>query len=462
MELLIKNGYVVTSQSSFHADVLIVNGRIAAVGTALTAQNAGCQVIDAAGLMVLPGAIDAHTHLEMEMMGGKTFSADSYESGTRAAACGGVTTVFDYTLQEKGGSILSMIEERRSLCEPSACVDYAFHGGISDVNDESLCEMADVVRYGVPSFKAYMAYDFGLNDEELYRVLKRSREIGALITVHAENRGMIAANVDQFMKAGTMDAYHHYLSRPEIVEEEADFRAIALARAAGAPLYIVHLASEGGTKLVHEARMEGIPVFAETCPQYLNFTSDVYRQENGVRFLCSPPIKGKKSRQALWEALIRGDIQTVATDHCPSQLYEKEWGREDFTKAPNGCMGIENLYPYMLSEANHGHISFQKAVEVCSTNVAKIFGCAPRKGVIQPGADADIVLYDPKKEFVIKNENMHSDIDYTIWEGVKLKGYPVMTMVRGNIVYRDGEFVGHPGLGKFVKRRPISFKTPAV
>lgn len=461
-ELLIKNGLVVNAGSSVKADVHVVNGRIAAVGTGLKPETPGCEVIDATGLLVLPGAIDAHTHLEMEMMGGKCASADSYESGTRAGACGGVTTVFDYTLQDKGGSILDMIKERQALCEPSAYIDYCFHGGISDVNDASLAEMADAVRYGVPSFKTYMAYDFGLSDADLFRVLKRSKEVGALITVHAENRGMVEANVEEFKKIGATDVWHHYLSRPEACEAEADFRAMLLAKEAGAPLFIVHLANEEGVALYREARKNGYPIFAETCPHYLNFTSDVYKRPDGIRFICSPPIKGKKSREALWDAIVSGDITTIATDHCPSQTFEKDWGKDDFTKAPNGLMGIENMYPYMLSEAGRGRISYERAVELCSTNVAKVFGLAPKKGMLVPGADADIVLYDPKKEFTITKDSMHSNIDYTIWEGMKLKGYPVRTMVRGTTVYRDGEFVGEKGFGRFVRRKPLRFRNNAL
>ncbi len=451
-DTVIKNGHIVNARAEFDADILIRNGRIAEIATDIPAGTAG-SVIDASGLYVLPGAIDAHTHLQMVM--GKTYSADSYESGTRAAACGGVTTVFDYTLQEKGGSILEEIKAREALCAPSACVDYAFHGGISDVNTESLLEMEAAVRYGVPSFKAYMTYDFGINDADLYRVLKRSAEIGALITVHAESDGMIEVNRKDFADRGLSDVWYHYLSRPEAAEEEADFRAIMLARAAGAPIYIVHLASRGGVKLVERARAEGYPVYAETCPHYLEFTNEVYKRSDGIRFICSPPMKGSDSREALWNAVRTGVVSVIATDHCPAQSYEKDWGKDDFTLAPCGCMGIENMYPYMLSAANEGRISFGRAVELCSTNVARIFGCAPQKGCIAPGADADIVLYDPSAEFTVSQSNMHSDIDYTIWEGLKLKGYPVHTMVRGRTVYKDGSFLGEKGFGNFVRRRSM-------
>jgi dihydropyrimidinase len=252
------------------------------------------------------------------------------------------------------------------------------------------------------------------------------------------------------------------MSRPEFVEGEADERAIQWAKSLNAPLYIVHLACKQGLDAVTKARDEGYPIFAETCPQYLHFTREVYKRPDGRNFVCSPPIKGKESQDALWDGIHRGDIATVATDHCPFQSTEKDWGKDDFRKIPNGCMGIENMYPYMLSEANKGRITFNKAVELCASNVAKIFGCAPQKGFIQAGSDADIVIYDPKKEFTISQSNMHSDVDYTIWEGAKLKGYPVETYSRGRLVYKDGEFLGKKGDGKFVKCKPIRLTKPTL
>lgn len=450
METIIKNGTVINAKETFKADVRIIDGIISAVALRLDTKTAD-KVIDATGLYVLPGAIDAHTHLEMPM--GKTVSADSYETGTRAAACGGVTTVFDYTLQEHGKSMLGEIADRYRLAAPAACVDFCFHGGISEVNDDRLNEVYDMVKEGFPSIKAYMTYAFGLDDAALYKLLKVSADAGALITVHAESDGIVEANREAFKKEGLLDVWYHYLSRPEIAEEEADIRAIKLAEAAGAPIYIVHLANEAGVKYVAKKRAEGFPVYAETCPHYLAFTNEVYKRPDGIRFICSPPMKGKESQIALWEGVARGVIDTIATDHCPAQSFEKDWGREDFTLAPCGCMGIENMYPYMLNAANKGMISFERAVEICSTRVADIFGLAPAKGRIQPGSDADIVLYDPKKDFTITVDKMHSNIDYTIYEGMKLKGYPVLTMSRGRVVYEDGEFKGEKGYGRLVRRR---------
>ncbi|MBO7354061.1 MAG: dihydropyrimidinase [Lachnospiraceae bacterium] len=450
MEILIKNGKIVNAGGSFKGDVLVRNGRIAAVGKGLDTKTAS-KTIDASGLYVLPGAIDVHTHLEMPMMG-KTFSADGYESGTRAAACGGTTTVFDYTLQENGKPMLEEIADRNRLAEPAACVDYAFHGGISEVNEARLNEVAEMAKQGFPSIKAYMTYAFGLDDKALFELLQRAAKERVLITVHAESHGIVEANRAEFKKEGLGDVWYHYLSRPEIAEEEADIRAVTLARAAGAPIYIVHLGNEAGERYIAKARAEGIPVYAETCPHYLAFTNEVFKRPDGIRFICSPPMKGKESQIALWEGVSRGVIDVIATDHCPAQTFEKDWGKDDYTLAPCGVMGVENMYPYMLNAANKGMISFERAVELCSYNPSRIFGC-DTKGAVLPGLDADIVLYDPGKEFTITVDKMHSNIDYTIYEGMKLKGYPVLTMSRGSVVYEDGEFRGEPGYGRLLRRR---------
>lgn len=256
---------------------------------------------------------------------------------------------------------------------------------------------------------------------------------------------------EQFLKEGKTSAWYHYLSRPEFVEAEADKRAVHWAKHLEAPLYIVHMADKEGLEECIKAKTEGHEIYIETCPQYLEFTCDVYKREDGRNFVCSPPMKGKESQDALWTALKAGLIDTVATDHCPFQSYEKDWGKDDFTKIPNGCAGIENLYPYMLDAANSGKITFERAVEVCSTNPAKIFGC-DSKGAIEVGKDADIVIYDKDKDFTVSVNNMHSDCDHTIWEGKKLHGYPVQTYLRGSLVYDNGNFTGTPGSGMYIKR----------
>ena len=451
MKLIIKNGTIVTQSESYKADILVEDGKISAIGTAFNEE--GANVVDASGKLVLPGAIDAHTHLAMPF--GGTVSADNYLAGTRAAACGGVTTVFDYPMQRKGSGIIETIEARKEMCDPEACVDYAFHCCITDLNDGAILdEFKDAIDYGVTSFKCFLVYKkegMMVDDGTLVKILLKAKETGAITNIHAENPDVIDLNIEKFLKEGKTSAWYHYLSRPEFVEAEADKRAIHWAKSVDAPLYLVHMADKEGLEAAIAAKMDGNDIYIETCPQYLEFTCDVYKREDGRNFVCSPPMKGQESQDALWKALKTGAIDTVATDHCPFQSYEKDWGKDDFTKIPNGCAGVENLYPYMLSAANEGKLSFNRVVELCSFNPAKIFGCT-EKGSIAVGKDADIVIYDTEKEFTISIDNMHSDYDHTIWEGKKLHGYPVMTYVRGNLVYDNGEFVGKPGLGEFVKR----------
>lgn len=451
MDLLIKNGTVVTAAESFVADIAVQDGKIVAIGENLAV--AAKKTVDASGKLVLPGAIDVHTHLAMPF--GGTVSADSYLSGTRAAACGGVTTVFDYPVQRAGGTIMELIQSKKDILEKEACVDYAFHCCITDLNDGAILnEMETAVWEGITSFKCFMVYKkegMMVDDGTLARLLLRAKELGAMINVHAENPDMIDLNVEKFLSEGKTSAWYHYLSRPEFVEAEADKRAVHWATHLDAPIYIVHMADKEGLEACIKAKTEGHKIYVETCPQYLEFTCDVYKREDGRNFVCSPPIKGQDSQDALWDALKRGFIDTVATDHCPFQSYEKDWGKDDFTKIPNGCAGIENLYPYMLDAANSGKITFEKAVEVCAANPAKIFGC-DKKGSLAVGKDADIVIYDKEKDFTVSVKTMHSDYDHTIWEGKELHGYPVQTYVRGNLVYDNGEFVGIPGSGKYVKR----------
>lgn len=445
--LLFKNGTVINGSQKFKADVAVENGKITQIGVNLEPHD-GTEIVDCTGKFVLPGAIDAHTHLAMPF--GGTISSDDYFAGTRAAACGGTTTVFDFVLQDFGETMVDAVKRRDAMCAPVAAVDYSYHVAVKDVSGDLLDSIEDAVKFGVPSFKVFMVYDFGVTDGVFYKVLKKAKECGALIEVHAENNEMVNTLTAEYLSQGKTSAWYHYMSRPEFVEAEADIRAIQWAKALDAPLYIVHLANKDGVKAVTEAKDEGYKIYAETCPQYLEFTCDVYKREDGRNFVCSPPMKGEESREALWAAIARGDIDTIATDHCPFQSYEKDWGKDDFTKIPNGCAGIENMFPYMLSAANEDKITFEKAVELCCENPAKIFGCTD-KGSIEAGKDADIVVYDPTTEFTITNDKMHSDCDHTVWEGIKLKGYPEKTFSRGKLVYDKGEFVGEKGWGRFVK-----------
>lgn len=467
MDLLIKGGTLVTKDSTFKADIAVKNGKITAIGANLKPEK-NTEVVNAKGKMVLPGAIDGHTHLAMPF--GGTISTDDYFTGTRSAACGGTTTVFDFVLQGQGEKMLDAINRRNALAAPDAAIDYSFHVGVCDVStDELLDSMEDAVKAGIPSFKVFMVYDFGVDDGSFYKVLQKGASIGALVGVHAENRDVNNVLVAKYLSEGKTEAWWHYMAKNEAVEGEADVRAINLAKMAGTSLYIVHLANKQGVDAVTKARDEGYPIFAETCPQYLNFTKEVYKFPRARDYVCSPPMKGKESQVAIWDAIKRGDITTIATDHCPFTQAEKDWGIKtkdgkpgNFTNIPNGCAGIENMYPYVLSEANKGRISFNKAVELCATNPSKLFGLDHIKGALQVGLDADIVLYDSKKNVTISNKDMHGATDHTIWEGAEIKGYPVATYSRGCLVYKDGKFLGAKGNGKLIKCKTLKFKTPQL
>jgi len=451
MSILFKNGTVINASGRQTADVSVCDGKIIKVAENIT-PDSGTKVIDCKNMLVLPGAIDAHTHFETTVLVGPDnvpyTSADDFFTGTRAAACGGVTTVIDFVTPARGQSLMEALNNRKKAAGSKACIDYSLHMGLTEQSDTVIEEMRDVVDAGVSSFKVFMTYAIRLSDEELLRVLTRSRELGAITMVHAEAHEELEQNRTDFITQGKTSPWYHYLSRPESVETKGAERAIKLAVVAGAPLYIVHLACSGGMKAVEKAQKDGHEIFAETCPQYLHFTSDVYKRTDAENFVCSPPVKDEKSREALWQGIKNGSIATVATDHCPFNLAEKALGKNNFTKIPNGVMGVENFYPYMLSAANEGRISYECAVKLCCSNPADIFKLSPNKGSITPGADADIVVYDPAKEFLISQKNMHSSVDYTIWEGVALKGYPVQTYSRGKLVYNNGDFTGGTG-GRF-------------
>lgn len=453
MDLIFKNGTVVTPQGMFEADVAVKDGKIAALGKNLDLEAK--EIKDVSGRLVLPGALDVHTHMAMPF--GGTVSADSYLAGTRAAACGGVTTIFDYPVQHKGETICGLVDSKKEILEKEACVDYAMHCCITDLNDgEILKEMEKAVEQGITSFKCFLVYKkegMMVDDGMLVRLMLRAKELGAMINVHAENPDLIDLYTEQFLAEGKTSPWYHYMSRPEFVEAEADKRTVHWASHLNTPVYLVHMADKEGLEACIKAKEEGHEIYVETCPQYLEFTCDVYKREDGRNFVCSPPMKEEESRKALWTALKSGFIDTVATDHCPFQSYEKDWGKDDFSKIPNGCAGVENLYPYMLDAANRGEISYEKAVEVCAANPARIFGCVT-KGSLEPGKDADIVIYDPRKDFTVSVSNMHSDYDHTIWEGKKFHGYPVQTYLRGQLVYDNGEFTGKPGMGQYIKRVP--------
>ncbi|WP_186429146.1 dihydropyrimidinase [Clostridium sp. BSD9I1] len=455
MKLLIKNGTIVTASDIYKGDIYSENGIIKEIGTNI--EYTADEIIDAEGKYVVPGGVDVHTHLNLDV--GFARANDDFYTGTVAAACGGTTSIVDHMgFGPKWCNLKHQVSVYHEYADKNAVIDYSFHGVIQHVDEGILQEMKTIVEEeGIPSFKIYMTYDYRVNDVEAFKVLETLKGLGGITTVHPENHEIVNYFREKFVKEGKVAPIYHALSRPERCESEAINRMIDLAYMAGdAPLYIVHLTNKDGLKHIKRAQRRGQKVFAETCIQYLLLDIDRYNEPNneGLKYIMSPPLRDKKNQGALWQGIREGNIQVVATDHCPFSFNkDKQMGRNDFTKCPNGAPGIEERIPLMFSEGVvKGRISINKFVEVCSTNPAKIFGLYPKKGTIQVGSDADIVIIDPDKEVKLSKDMLHENVDYTAYEGFKLKGYPIYTIARGEIVVKDNKFVGKKGYGNFMKR----------
>jgi dihydropyrimidinase len=454
--MLITGGTVVTAEGTYPADVMIEGEQIAAVLAPDSADIGGdYQTIDASGLYVIPGGIDAHTHMEMPF--GGTFSADTFETGTTAAAWGGTTTIIDFAVPPKGTSLLSALDHWHAKADGNCAIDYGFHMIISDVNDATLKEMDACISAGVTSFKLFMAYPgvFYSTDGEILRAMQQARRSGATVMMHAENGIAIDQLVAQALAAGRTDPVEHGLTRPPELEGEATGRAITLARVAGCPLYIVHLSAAQALTAVAEARDAGQNVFAETCPQYLYLSLDDLARPNfeGAKFVASPPLRTRDHAAALWRGLRTNDLAVVSTDHCPFCFNEqKELGRGDFAKIPNGIPGVEHRMDLLHQGVVAGEITLERWVETCSTTPARMFGLYPRKGTIAPGADADIVLYDPAARQVLSVATHHMNVDYSAYEGMAVTGKVAVTISRGQVVVADGQFRGSRGHGRFLSR----------
>jgi dihydropyrimidinase len=455
MRTVIRNGTVVSAADTYRADVLVDGERVTAIGTFPADIDADAS-IDAAGRLVLPGAIDVHTHLDMPF--GGTMAADDFESGTVAAAHGGTTTVVDFAMQSKGQRLHDAWVAWARKAEGKAVIDYGFHMIVTDLNDQVEREMDDLVREGITSFKVFMAYKGALmlDDAGIFRLLLRSRENGALVSVHAENGDVIDVLVRRALAAGQTSPRYHALTRPAGAEAEATRRAIALAEMAGARIYIVHLSAAEALEAVSRARRRGARVLAETCPQYLFLSSDNYDEPgfDGAKYVMSPPLRAKETQGHLWRGLAAGDLQTVATDHCPFRMSDQKiLGRDDFSKIPNGAPGIETRLSLLYDGGvRTGRISLNRFVDVTSTSPAKIFGLYPRKGTIAPGSDADLVVFDPEKRAVISAKTHHMKVDYNPYEGREVVGVAQTVLSRGRTIVEDGRFVGGKGCGLFLKR----------
>jgi dihydropyrimidinase len=461
MRTLITNGTIVGATGSQAADVLIDGETIAAIGADLAGAGlVADETIDASGRYVLPGAIDVHTHMELPF--GGTFAKDTFETGTRAAAFGGTTTIVDFAVQSRGRSLRDGLDTWHAKAEGNAVIDYGFHMIMSDVNAETLKEMDTLVAEGVPDFKLFTAYPgvFYSDDGQIYRAMQRTALNGGLIMIHAENGMAIDVVAEDEVRAGHTDPYYHGVARYPIFEGEATNRVIRLAEAAGVPLYIVHLSAREALNEVRAARDRGSRVFAETCPQYLFLSlDDMGDGFNGAKFVCSPPLRTADHQVDLWSGLVKDDLQIVATDHCPFDFHgQKELGRGDFRKIPNGLPGVEDRVD-LLHDGGvlAGHLTRERWVEVISTAPARMFGLYPRKGVVAVGSDADLVIYDPAAKHTISAKTHHMDVDYSCYEGRSVTGRSDIVMSRGSVVVRDGAFSGAPGRGKFLRRSPSTY-----
>ena len=455
MRTLIRNGTIVTAVDTYRGDVLVEGETIATIGTTLAIE--ADRVIDAAGKYVLPGGIDVHTHLDMPF--GGTTSADDFESGTIAAAFGGTTSIVDFAIQYKGESLHRAWENWARRAEGKAAIDYGFHMIVTDLTDQVEEEMDTLVSEGITSFKLFMAYRGALmlDDGSIFRALLRTGKNGGTICMHAENGDVIDVLVRRALAEGRTAPKFHALTRPPIAEAEATYRAICLSEMAEVPIYIVHLSSAEALRHVSEARDRGLPTFAETCPQYLFLSYDNYEEPgfDGAKYVMSPPLRPKAGQPALWRALACGDLQAISTDHCPFCMKEqKELGRGNFAKIPNGAPGIETRMSLVYDGGvRAGHISLNRFVELTSTSPAKIFGLYPRKGTIAPGADADIVVFDPERKVTLSAKTLHMKVDYNPYEGRQVTGAPDVVLSRGRVIVEGSRFVGRAGDGAFIKRK---------
>jgi dihydropyrimidinase len=454
MKTLIKNGNVITAVDNYFADVLVEDGRVSVIGAKLSME--ADKVIDASDKIVIPGGIDPHTHMELPF--GGTFASDDFRTGTIAAAHGGTTTIIDFAVQYHGESLIQAVDNWHKKAEGKTAIDYGFHLITTDLPDERVPEMRQLINEGVMSFKLFMAYPgvFLVDDATIFRAMKNAGEAGGLICMHAENGIVINEIIKHALAEGKTAPKYHALTRPTKAEAEGVHRAIAIAEMADAPVYIVHLSCADSLEEVREARDAGLPAYAETCPQYLFLDYSLYEREGfeGAKWVMTPPLREKWNQDKLWQGLQGNDLQVISTDHCPFCMKEqKELGRDDFTKIPNGGPGVEHRMSLIYNGGvAGGRISLNRFVELTSTSAARLFGLFPRKGTIAVGSDADIVIFDPNEEMTISVKNHHMNVDYSAYEGMKVKGVAKTVLSRGRVVIEDGKYVGKPGDGLFLRR----------
>lgn len=453
MKTLIKNGLIVLEDHQIKGDILIDNDKIIRIAENIN-DNADT-VIDASGKILIPGGIDVHTHFNIDV---GVVAVDDFESGTIAAAFGGTTTIVDHMgFGPAGCNLHHQVEVYKGYTDGKCVTDFGLHGVIQHVDDAILDEMASMVEEGFSSFKIYLTYDYKVDDYDAIRVMNRLKELGAVTTVHCENDAIIHYMKEKFIREGKLSEIYHPQVRPNFCESEAVTRMIALAQIAeNAPLYVVHVSAKESVDEIRKAKAAGFEVYGETCPQYLFLDESAYALPNheGLKYIMSPPLRAKENQNMIWQGILDGTIQTVATDHCSFDFNgDKQCGRDDFTKCPNGGPGVETRVPLLYSEGvAKGRINLNQFADIISTNPAKIFGLYPKKGVIAVGSDADIVMINPEKKVTITKSMLHEKVDYTPFEGFELEGYPVMSMVRGTVVTREDQLCVEPGFGQLIRR----------
>ena len=471
MKTLITGGTIITAIDTVDADVLIDGETVAAIAAPGSHDWAASvdRVIDATGKFVVPGGVDPHTHMQLPF--GGTYAADSFETGSRAAAWGGTTTIVDFAVQVKGESLIDGFDTWMGKAEGNCAIDYGFHMIAGEINEQSLADMDTLIERGCTSFKLFMAYPgvFYSDDGEILRAMQKAAATQSMIMMHAENGMAIDVLREQALERGETDPVYHSLTRPSLTESEATHRAIVLAELAGAHLYVVHMSAKEAVDEIAEARDRGLPVFAETCPQYLFLSIEEHLDQEGfegAKYVCSTPIRARADghQDALWNGLATNDLQVVSTDHCPFCMgdhpvygMQKQLGVGDFTKIPNGLPGVEDRYQLIYhGGVVEGRIDVNRWVEVCATAPAKLFGMYPKKGTIAPGSDADIVVFDPGAEWMKSVAQHHMDVDYSAYEGMHVTGKVETVMLRGKVIIADDDYLGEAGDGEYLPRGRVT------
>ena len=454
---IIKNGCVVTEDSVAIRDILIKNEKISKIALKINHPDAG--IINAENKIVIPGGVDVHTHFCLKA--GKFTAEDDFQTGTIAAACGGTTTIVDHPgFGPTGCDLMHQIKHYEKLADNAAVIDYSVHGVLQHITPKILSQIPELIQYGIPSIKAYLVYDFALNNNDVFNAMQATHKAGGILAIHCEDNETVLTNRNKFLKDKKLTPEFHPLSRNQHCEAKAINNMIELSIKAGnTPIYIVHVSAAESVNYITSAHSKGFKhIIAETCPQYLLLNDKFYSEPDALKYILTPPLRKPEDSSALWNAINSNDISAIGTDHCPFNFALREKvAVNNFMNCPNGLPGVENRIPLMFSEGvKRGKISLRKFVEINCTNPAKIMGLYPRKGVLRKNSDADIVIIDPEKEVTIQNKMLHQNVDYTPYENFKLMGYPDKVLSKGKVIVENNKFIGNDGAGRFIKRKPYT------